>query len=143
MKSSRNRNLHDVVETSFSIHPFEQLPGCLHFRSFPPFHYQLYGLIISLSEEGNGNPLQYSCLENPMDREAWQAYHSPCHDIQLWNGNLSNQSLRVALALTCKKKNFHSSRAMQGDPSLGGGVKEYEVQNRFSHFAPIKGKLRA
>ena len=22
--------------------------------------------------EGHGNPLQYSCLENPMDREAWQ-----------------------------------------------------------------------
>ena len=22
--------------------------------------------------EGNGNPLQYSCLENPMVREAWQ-----------------------------------------------------------------------
>ena len=21
--------------------------------------------------EGNGYPLQYSCLENPMDREAW------------------------------------------------------------------------
>ena len=21
--------------------------------------------------EGNGNPLQYFCLENPMDREAW------------------------------------------------------------------------
>ena len=21
--------------------------------------------------EGNGNPLQYSCLKNPMDREAW------------------------------------------------------------------------
>ena len=21
---------------------------------------------------GNGNPLQYSCLENPVDREAWQ-----------------------------------------------------------------------
>ena len=21
----------------------------------------------------HGNPLQYSCLENPMDREAWQA----------------------------------------------------------------------
>ena len=24
-------------------------------------------------EEGNGNPLQYSCLANPMDREAWWA----------------------------------------------------------------------
>ena len=23
--------------------------------------------------EGNGNQLQYSCLENPMDRGAWQA----------------------------------------------------------------------
>ena len=23
--------------------------------------------------EGNGNPLQCSCLENPMDREAWRA----------------------------------------------------------------------
>ena len=22
--------------------------------------------------EGNGNPLQYSCLKNPMDRGAWQ-----------------------------------------------------------------------
>jgi len=24
-------------------------------------------------EEGNVNPLQYSCPENPMDRRAWQA----------------------------------------------------------------------
>ena len=23
--------------------------------------------------EGNGNPLQYSCLENPIDRGAWKA----------------------------------------------------------------------
>ena len=23
--------------------------------------------------EGNGNPLQFSCLENPTDRGAWQA----------------------------------------------------------------------
>jgi len=23
------------------------------------------------SGEGNGNPLQYPCLENPMDRRAW------------------------------------------------------------------------
>ena len=22
-------------------------------------------------EEGNGNPLQYACLKNPMDRGAW------------------------------------------------------------------------
>ena len=34
------------------------------------------GLIPGLGrfpEEGNGNPLQYSCLENPMDGGAWSA----------------------------------------------------------------------
>ena len=34
------------------------------------------GLISGLGrspEEGNGNPLQYSCLGNPMDRGAWSA----------------------------------------------------------------------
>ena len=25
------------------------------------------------ARRGNGNSLQYSCLENPMDREAWKA----------------------------------------------------------------------
>ena len=29
------------------------------------------------SGEGNDNPLQYSCLENSMDRRAWKGY-SPC-----------------------------------------------------------------
>ena len=34
------------------------------------------GLIPGLGRspgEGNGNPFQYSCLENPMDRGTWQA----------------------------------------------------------------------
>ena len=31
--------------------------------------------------EGNGNPLQYSCLENPMDRGAWWAIvHGGCKE---------------------------------------------------------------
>ena len=32
------------------------------------FHFSL-----SCVGEGNGNPLQYSCLENPRDRGAWWA----------------------------------------------------------------------
>ena len=32
------------------------------------FHFSL-----SCIGEGNGNPLQYSCLEHPMDRGAWWA----------------------------------------------------------------------
>ena len=35
-------------------------------------------------EGGHGNPLQYSCLENPKDREAWQA---PVHRVtKSWTG---------------------------------------------------------
>ena len=37
--------------------------------------------------EGNGNPLQCSCLENPMDREAWQA---TTHGVKKSRTRLSN-----------------------------------------------------
>ena len=33
---------------------------------------------------GNGNPLQYSCLENPMNRGAWWA---PVHGSQMLDMN--------------------------------------------------------
>ena len=48
------------------------------------------GLIPELERspgEGNGNPLQYSCLENPMDRGAWQA---TVHGITKSQTGLSN-----------------------------------------------------
>ena len=37
--------------------------------------------------EGNGNPLQYSCLENPMDRGAWWA---AVHEVTKSQTRLSN-----------------------------------------------------
>jgi len=37
--------------------------------------------------EGNGNPLQYSCLENSMDRATWQA---TCHGISRSHSQRSN-----------------------------------------------------
>ena len=40
--------------------------------------------------EGSGNPLQYSCLENPMDRGAWQA---TVHGVAKSWTRLSNQHL--------------------------------------------------
>ena len=42
----------------------------------PPANAEDMGSIPGLRrypEEENGNPLQYSCLGNPMDRRAWQA----------------------------------------------------------------------
>ena len=52
-----------------------QLPGCSAVKN-PPANAGDVGLIPGLGRspgEGNGNPLQYSCLENPMDRGAWWA----------------------------------------------------------------------
>ena len=36
------------------------------------FYYLVFNLYNSI-REGNGNPLQYSCLENPRDGGAWWA----------------------------------------------------------------------
>ena len=51
---------------SYSISPSMNIQGW--------FPLELTGLIsLRSSEEGNGNPLQYSCLENMMDRGVWWA----------------------------------------------------------------------
>ena len=47
-------------------------------------------------EEGNGNPLQYSCLENPMDRGAWQAI---VHGVSKSQMQLSTYTFTPILAL--------------------------------------------
>jgi len=39
--------------------------------SLVPLHFMQLGWCHLHIGEGNGNPLQYSCLENPMDRGAW------------------------------------------------------------------------
>ena len=39
-------------------------------------------------EKGNGNPLQYSCLGNPMEREAWKA---TVHEVEKSQTQLSDQ----------------------------------------------------
>ena len=41
---------------------------------------------------GNGNPLQHSCLENPMDREAWRA---TAHRVTQSQTQLSNTRVRA------------------------------------------------
>ena len=51
------------------------LPGGSEVKN-PPANAGDMGLITGLGRspgKGNGNPLQYSCLENPMDRGAWWA----------------------------------------------------------------------
>ena len=60
----------------------------------------IYSFTISLyltNGEGNGNPLQYSCLENPMDEGAWWAVCGP------WGryGWGTTESLHFHFSLCC------------------------------------------
>ena len=63
--SSSQRKTLSPLKTDFPILSFPLIPGNQHSTFyFYEFDYALIG-------EGNGTPLQYSCLENPMDGGAW------------------------------------------------------------------------
>ena len=51
------------------------MPGCVG-KVMSLLFNMLSRLVIG---EGNGNPLQYSCLENPMERGAWGVYSLQGH----------------------------------------------------------------
>ena len=54
--------------------------------------------------EGNGTPLQYSCLEDPMDRGAWRVI---VHGVAKSQTRPSIQPLRYNTGYTLKlKRNF-------------------------------------
>ena len=55
-------------------------------------------LIRSTCGEGHGNPLQYSCLENPMDGGAWQAR---VHGVTKSRTRLSDFTLTFHFSLSC------------------------------------------
>ena len=61
-----------MINSTYFIHPplVAQTIKCLPAMRRAPSLIPGWG---RSSGEGNGTPLQYSCLENPMDRGAWQA----------------------------------------------------------------------
>ena len=56
--------------------------------------------------EGNGNPLQYSCLENPMDRGAWL---TAVHGVAKSRARLSDFSFTFHFHALEKEMATHSS----------------------------------
>ena len=63
-KFKQNASTNDLLKLKQSF-----MHSYMHNMNLPGF---IPGLGRS-SAEGNGNPLQYYCLKNPMDREAWWA----------------------------------------------------------------------
>jgi len=75
--------------------PWMEEPGGLHsMGSLRVGHDWATSLHFSLSciGEGNGNPLQYSCLENPRDGGAWWAAVYGVAQSQTWLKQLSSSS---------------------------------------------------
>ena len=71
--------------------------------------------------EGNGNPLQYSCLANPMDGGAWKA---AVHAVARSQTRLSNFTFTFRFHALQKEMATHSSVLAWGIPGTGepGGL---------------------
>ena len=71
--------------------------------------------------EGNGTPLQYSCLENPMDGGAWWAV---VHEVAKSRTQLSDFTFTVHFQALEKEMATHSSVLAWRIPGMGepGGL---------------------
>ena len=71
--------------------------------------------------EGNGTPLQYSCLENPMDRGAWEA---AVHGVAKSRTRLSDFTFTFHFHALEKEMATHSSVLAWRIPGMGdpGGL---------------------
>ena len=72
--------------------------------------------------EGNSNPLQYSCLGNPMDRAAWQA---TVHGVARARHDLVTKEQQASI-----EKGLQKEEVSLSSPTFGGGGEQ-----------PTKGKL--
>ena len=71
-----------------------------------PLHFEFFFPLTCENGEGNGTPLQYSCLENPMGRGAWWA---AVHGVTKSRIRLSNFTLTFHFHALEKEMATHSS----------------------------------
>ena len=106
--------IHDLRSLCVSVFPFVYMPIYVHYR------YDIYISPKALSGEGNGTPLQYSCLENIMDGGAWQAaIHRVAKSLRL-----SNFTFTFHFHALEKEMTTHSSVLAWRIPGMGepGGL---------------------
>ena len=88
--------------------------------------------------EGNANPLQYSCLENLMDRGTWQA---TVHGVEKSQTQLSDYMFQALIILlfdrrnNIKKKN-KKQRSWHPASSLDGKLRKSGNSDRLFSCAP-------
>ena len=100
---------------------------CLFKFWFPQGRCLGVGLLGHMVGEGNGTPLQYSCLENPMDRGAWWAAVHEVAKSQIW---LSDFTFTFHFHALEKEMETHSSILAWRIPGTGepGGLLSMGLQ---------------
>ena len=97
--------------------------NCLVFRFLKFYLSYLLTLVSAVSSfgEGNGTPLQYSCLENPMDGGAWWA---AVHGVARSRTRLSDFTFTFHFHALEKEMATHSSVLAWRIPGMGevGGL---------------------
>ena len=68
--------------------------------------------------ERNGSPLQYSCLENPINREAWQA---TVHGVAKVGQDLATKARPQPLCCHCGPSHHHLSQIITTPCNLASG----------------------
>ena len=113
LRAPRYDKLLSVLTSSFPSTPFLSLTS-LKWKPLP-----------SKAGEGNGNPLQYSCLENPVDRGAWWIAAHRVTQSRIWLKRLSMHALEKEMAT-------HSSVLPWRIPGTEepGGLPSMESQSR-------------
>ena len=83
------------------------------------YHHQYdnYDYLSKPAGEGNGTPLQYSCLENPMDGGAWWA---AVHGVAKSRIRLSDFTFTVHFHALEKEMAIHSKCSCLANPRGGG-----------------------
>ena len=79
----------------------------------------MFAVGLSYMGEGNGNPLQYSCLENPMDGGAWWA---AVHGVTKSRTRLSDFTFTFHFPALEKAVATHSSVLAWRIPRDGGAL---------------------
>ena len=121
-------SVHQVAKVfSFSISPSNEYSGFISFRidwfdiaaqgtlkGLLQYHNSKASILqhsafimvqtVTYVGEGNGNPLQYSCLENPMDRRAWWAAVHRVAQSRTWLTWLSSSSSTGSQARTLRDR---------------------------------------
>ena len=108
-------------------------------RSCIPVVSFLWVLAIWYFLEGNGSPLQYSCLENPMDGGAWKA---TVHGVAEGRTRLSNFTFTFHFHALEKEMATHSSVLAWRIPRTGepGGLPSmgsHRVRHDWSDLAAV------